>query len=300
MLEGVLESAPTVVLELQRTGEQVSKLEGKRELELTLEQEVVQEQVQQQERLLELEQEREQKQEQGQWQEPGRIVPPQNGQNGGERENLSEAKLKLKQAELSFAQAQSQRQQQLQKWLMGLERVQVQKRMWVQAQKLARVQEQIQKLEPELARVRARAQRLDLEWKRAQAVAQMLAQVPLVLGWQLVQSWKRNRENVQDKLHKLWQNADTVYLSGELGVVEKPISDRQPGPVDHISIRPDMSAWLSQSISVVMTQVMETREDIYRALSELADGPNSLSISLNNNVSLSLKLLLQSCLIFSA
>jgi hypothetical protein len=76
-----------------------------------------------------------------------------------------------------------------------------------------------------------REQELNQQRKRAQVLApvlvQMLAQMPLVLGWQLVQGWKYERANVREKLRELLQDADTLFLPGELDLLAKTNPDRQ-------------------------------------------------------------------------
>ena len=89
------------------------------------------------------------------------------------------------------------------------------------------VQEQVRKLERVRERERERKSEKEQEQKKAQLLAQVLSQVPLVLGWRLAQGWELKNANVQEKLRELFQEADTVFLPGELDILTKTVPDRQ-------------------------------------------------------------------------
>jgi hypothetical protein len=89
-----------------------------------------------------------------------------------------------------------------------------------------RMQELTQEREWELKRARALEREREQEWKRVRVLAQVVAQVPVVLGWQLAQGWKREEENVREKLRELLRAVDTGFLPGELDTMVKTVPNR--------------------------------------------------------------------------
>ena len=89
-----------------------------------------------------------------------------------------------------------------------------------------RMQELTQEREWELKRARALEREREQEWKRVRVLAQVVAEVPVVLGWQLAQGWKREEENVREKLRELLRAVDTGFLPGELDTMVKTVPNR--------------------------------------------------------------------------
>jgi hypothetical protein len=128
------------------------------------------------------------------------------------REHAQMRKLRLEQVRVRVPKRERMRE--LKRELLDVERAR------------ERMQELTQERERELKRARALEVEREQEWKRVRVLAQVVAQVPVVLGWQLAQGWKREEENVREKLRALLRAADTRFLPGELDTMVKTVPNR--------------------------------------------------------------------------
>jgi hypothetical protein len=92
-------------------------------------------------------------------------------------------------------------------------------RMHVDVDMLERARARVDDMKLELRQERSR--KPEQEWNAARALVPVLAQVPLVLGWQLARSWEREKANVREKLREVLGDVDAESLPAELAIPDK-------------------------------------------------------------------------------